>query len=56
MESSSQWTRIGFKQIKKRVEDAVEENKYVILKDEMGNVPTYFQYSGSLLEFHKLKM
>ena len=56
MEPSSQWTRHSFKQIKVQVEKATEQGKCVVIKDEAGNVPAFFQYTGTLVEVYKLKM
>ena len=56
MVDSSSWKKAGLGKLVSEVELSRNNGKYIFIHDKQGNVPTFFQYKGKLIEFAKCKM
>jgi hypothetical protein len=56
MVDTSSWDRFPLAQLVSKVEEARNKGKYAFILDYQGNVPTFFQYKGRLIEFNKEKL
>ena len=56
MEPTSQWLCCKMQKMNGQLKQANDQNKFLVIKDEVGTAATFFDYSGTLVELDKLKI